>query len=314
MEGFQQKLAIKKNISYPLVMGGLVAGEVVKVGPGCHKLTIGDRVTGGLNVWVSGGQRKYAGHQRYTLAFEFEMVRIPKGSKLSYADALASGYQSAAHAIYQVLKMDRPEVLPPQKPRPKNKKICIMGASGLMGALGITYSKLSGYEVIAVCSAHNFDLVKSRGADHVFDRHDPETPARIRELFPIDFYYDAVKEPDALKSLFQIITGDEATESTPASPALICTLVPVTMPGMPTVPEGINVEMLGFKNYLPEHAEYMEWLMGKDGLMETGLREGWLRGTNAEVIGGLDKLEAAVQEVWHARVSGKKLIIDPWID
>ncbi|KAF1963890.1 GroES-like protein [Bimuria novae-zelandiae CBS 107.79] len=40
----------------------------------------------------------------------------------------------------------------------------------------------SGYSTIASCSPRSFDLVRSYGADHVFDYSDPETPSAIRKL------------------------------------------------------------------------------------------------------------------------------------
>lgn len=45
----------------------------------------------------------------------------------------------------------------------------IYGGSTATGSLAIQYAKLSGKSVIATASAHNFDLVKSLGADEVFD-------------------------------------------------------------------------------------------------------------------------------------------------
>lgn len=40
----------------------------------------------------------------------------------------------------------------------------------------------SGYSTIATCSPKNFDLVKSYGADHVFDYSHPDTPSQIKTL------------------------------------------------------------------------------------------------------------------------------------
>lgn len=51
-----------------------------------------------------------------------------------------------------------------------------------MGISGIQYAKLSGATVITTASPHNFDYLKSLGADHVFDYNDPSSPEKIREL------------------------------------------------------------------------------------------------------------------------------------
>jgi NADPH:quinone reductase-like Zn-dependent oxidoreductase len=47
---------------------------------------------------------------------------------------------------------------------------------------GIQFAKLSGLTVIATCSPRNFDLVKSLGADAVFDYKSPTCAADIKEL------------------------------------------------------------------------------------------------------------------------------------
>lgn len=45
----------------------------------------------------------------------------------------------------------------------------------------IQFAKLSGLHVVTTASPKNFDLVKSFGADEVFDYRDPEVSKKIRE-------------------------------------------------------------------------------------------------------------------------------------
>jgi NADPH:quinone reductase-like Zn-dependent oxidoreductase len=42
--------------------------------------------------------------------------------------------------------------------------------------LGIQFAKLSGYRVIATCSPHNADYLKSLGADTTIDYREYSTP------------------------------------------------------------------------------------------------------------------------------------------
>ncbi|KAF4637835.1 hypothetical protein G7Y89_g239 [Cudoniella acicularis] len=58
--------------------------------------------------------------------------------------------------------------------------VLIYGGSTVCGTLGIQFAKLAGYKVITTCSPRNNELVKSRGADEVFDYNDPESAAKIR--------------------------------------------------------------------------------------------------------------------------------------
>lgn len=70
--------------------------------------------------------------------------------------------------------------LPPTKvsePTP----VLIYGASTATGTLAVQFAKLSGAEVFATASPHNFDLVKKLGADHVFDYKDPSCGEQIRK-------------------------------------------------------------------------------------------------------------------------------------
>jgi NADPH:quinone reductase-like Zn-dependent oxidoreductase len=47
----------------------------------------------------------------------------------------------------------------------------------------------SGLEVITTCSKHNFDLVKSLGADHAFDYSSPSCAADIRKVTNDKLFY-----------------------------------------------------------------------------------------------------------------------------
>ena len=50
-----------------------------------------------------------------------------------------------------------------------NQKVLVYGASGSVGSYAIQIAKDAGCEVTAVCSARNFDMVQSLGADHCID-------------------------------------------------------------------------------------------------------------------------------------------------
>lgn len=50
-----------------------------------------------------------------------------------------------------------------------------------MGLFGIQYAKLSGLTVVTASSPHNFDYLKSLGADVVFDYHSPTLVEDVRK-------------------------------------------------------------------------------------------------------------------------------------
>lgn len=59
--------------------------------------------------------------------------------------------------------------------------ILIYGGSTATGIFGIQFAKLSGLKVIATASPHNFDYLKSLGAEAVFDYKSPTAAEDIRK-------------------------------------------------------------------------------------------------------------------------------------
>jgi NADPH:quinone reductase-like Zn-dependent oxidoreductase len=78
----------------------------------------------------------------------------------------------------------------------KGQSILINGASGSLGTYAIQLAKYYGADVTAVCSAQNFDLVKSIGADNVID-YTKEDFTQSQDKY--DIVYDAVMKSKASK-------------------------------------------------------------------------------------------------------------------
>lgn len=79
--------------------------------------------------------------------------------------------------LYQSLGLPSP-TNPAKEPVP----ILINGGSTGTGMLAIQFGKLSGLTVIATASPHNFDYLKSLGADFVFDYRSPTAGAEINNV------------------------------------------------------------------------------------------------------------------------------------
>lgn len=108
---------------------------------------------------------------------------IPDNMSFQEAATLGVGTITVGQTLYQSLKLALPTQHEEegkehiQKPRP----ILIYGGSTATGTLAIQFAKLSNYTVLTTCSPHNFDLVRSLGADAVFYYNDTEAVSRIRE-------------------------------------------------------------------------------------------------------------------------------------
>lgn len=86
-------------------------------------------------------------------------IKIPDNISFEEAATLGVGVSTVGQALYQSLKLPLPN-----KPSTAGEYILIYGGSTATGGLAMQYAKLSGLKVVATCSAHNFDYVKSLGA------------------------------------------------------------------------------------------------------------------------------------------------------
>ncbi|KAE8350331.1 chaperonin 10-like protein [Aspergillus coremiiformis] len=169
-----------KHIAFVSPTGTLVgcdyAGIVEDVGKAVKKpFKKGDRVCG----FIYGGnavQPEDGAFAEYIVAKGDIQIRIPDNVSFQEAATLGVGITTVGQGLYQSLKLALPTE-PLQEPVP----ILIYGGSTATGTLAIQFAKLSGYTVLATCSPHNFDLVKSLGADVVFDYKDPNSAAAIRK-------------------------------------------------------------------------------------------------------------------------------------
>jgi len=204
--------------------------------------------------------------------------------------------------------MSRP--IDPLNPIPTGKTILIWGGSSATGALAISHAKNAGHTVITTSSPHNFPLLKSLGADHIFDYNTIDaTISAIRELGQIDYWLDCISLPASLNAIFKIMEGPLGE----GKKIDLLLLLPPSMTGITTYPEGVNAKMLLFRNKAEENRELVAWMLGSGGYLESGIKGGWVKGVPAECIGGLGKVEEGIERVFEG-VSGKKLVVEPWLE
>jgi len=105
-------------------------------------------------------------------------MRIPPNIPFEEAATMGCGLATVGLAMYKHLGLPFLAFPPLQTSDfEKNRTpILIYGGSTATGTLAIQFAKLSGLEVITTSSPHNFSLLKSLGADYVFDY----APARPR--------------------------------------------------------------------------------------------------------------------------------------
>jgi NADPH:quinone reductase-like Zn-dependent oxidoreductase len=78
--------------------------------------------------------------------------------------------------------------------------------------LGLQYAKNSGFTVVTTCSPKNFELVKSLGADAVFDYNDADRcVAEIRDVTQgqLQLAWDCVASPEASRICARALSTDQ---------------------------------------------------------------------------------------------------------
>lgn len=163
------------------VVGSNFAGTVVAVASGTDTdLVPGDIVAGGSH-GSNPGNPENGAFATYIRAPAPLTMRLTPTAELApeKAATLATALATCTLALWSG---DALALLPstPEQPGEKPLSVLVYGGSTATGTIAIQLLRLSGLDPITTCSPHNFELVRSRGAEAVFDYADPDTPAAIK--------------------------------------------------------------------------------------------------------------------------------------
>lgn len=165
-------------IKYPFILGSDLAGEVVEIGSGVTRFTIGDRVLAhAVGTDPARNSAAEGSFQTYTVVLENMTAPIPNDMPYENAAVLPLGLSTAAWGLFQKdqLALDYPSA----SATPKGKAVLVWGGSTSVGSNAIQLAVAAGYEVIATASTRNFEYLKKLGARHVFDYHDTSAVKNI---------------------------------------------------------------------------------------------------------------------------------------
>ncbi|KAK4201206.1 Enoyl reductase LovC [Triangularia verruculosa] len=284
------------------------AGEVVATGSAVTNLFIGDRVCGAV-MGMNPNHPDVGAFANYVGARADRVLRIP--SSLPYHDgaALATSFMTAGLALFNSLKLPGS----PLHPTANAKPVLVYGGSTATGTAALQLLRLAGFTPIATCSPRNYELVKSYGAEQVFDYRSPDCAVTIREYTnnALEYSLDCITTVESMKICYAAIgrRGGRYTALDPFPDVVANTrrvvkadwvLGPVMLGkdiGWPA-PHGrpANPELSAFG---------VEWVRTVQSLLE----QGKLRAHPTEVRrGGLEGALDGLDRIKNKKVSGVKLV------
>ncbi|KAL5372953.1 hypothetical protein PMIN02_012516 [Paraphaeosphaeria minitans] len=276
------------------IIGCDLSGIVEEVGVDCTSVVKkGDKVYGvchGANM----NSEEDGAFAEYALVRDGHVAKIPENLSFEETATLGVGVTTIGQSLYMTMGLP----LPGEKPIEGAPFFLVYGGSSATGTLAIQYAKLSGCTVVTAASPENYELLKSRGADAVFDYHDPECARLIKEYTEGELYY--VLDCISTEQSYKLVA--EALPETPQKEVRVVALLPTdTWPrkditatailaytsfGKPFTKFGIDFPEI------PPHFEYgvMFWKLSQKLLAEgkvkphpVALRKGGLAG----IAGGI---------------------------
>lgn len=176
-------------IPLPHTSGTEVSGEIVGIGEGVKRFSVGDRVvvdpilvcgecsfciTGSSNMCLRGqvyGVQTDGGYAQFAVAPAKQLITLPEGMSYQDAAAVAVTGPTAWHMLHRRAGLRAGE------------DVLIIAAGSGIGVLAVQIAKLSGARVIATAgSADKMRQAQELGADHAVNHRDPDWPAQVRRL------------------------------------------------------------------------------------------------------------------------------------
>ncbi|MEE2059093.1 NADPH:quinone oxidoreductase family protein [Rhodococcus artemisiae] len=150
--------------SLPFAPGVELCGEVVSVGEGVTRFSVGDRVIGNPNLPLGA----FAEH---TLMDEVNAFAAPASLDDAEASALFIGYQTAWFALHRRTQLRGGETL------------LVHAAAGGVGSAAVQLGKAAGARVIGVVGGpEKAEYCRRLGADLVIDRHTDDFVPLVKEF------------------------------------------------------------------------------------------------------------------------------------
>ncbi|EOD50718.1 putative zinc-binding oxidoreductase protein [Neofusicoccum parvum UCRNP2] len=286
-----------------LISGCDYSGIVEEVHPSVTHLRVGDKIAG-LTHGANALNRTDGAFAEHIVVKAALCSKVPDSMTMEEAATLGAGVTTVAQGLYQTLRLPWPTA-----PTPDPFPVLVYGGSTATGTLAIQFAKLSGCEVLATCSPHNFELVRRLGADHVFDYRTPGVGREIRDAAGgrLAHVLDCISSPASAAICAEAIGSEGGKYST---------LVPVNDFPRDDVTVSLGIAYTAFgeefrkgDTVTPAKPEDFEFAARFWKTAEELLAQGKIKSHPPEVRnGGLGGILDGMEDMRQEKVSGVKLV------
>nr|A0A8K1AWG4.1 RecName: Full=Trans-enoyl reductase tndF; AltName: Full=Talaronoid C biosynthesis cluster protein F [Aspergillus flavipes]QVR97765.1 TndF [Aspergillus flavipes] len=162
---YQRDYGMPPVLIYPAVLGSDTAGVVVKLGSNVTTVPgPGSRVIAFASSFYQGGSPDHGAFQTYTLAQSEGVIPLPDSLSFEEGAVFPLAVLTALTAWTTIgMRLDT-------RYSPVDQQaVLIWGASSSVGSFAVQSAKTLGFTIYATASPEHHDLVKTLGADAVFD-------------------------------------------------------------------------------------------------------------------------------------------------
>ncbi|KAJ5928194.1 Polyketide synthase enoylreductase [Penicillium verhagenii] len=288
------------------------AGIVVALGSQVAadgRFSLGDRVVGAVQGSNQSDPQSGA-YCEYIRAEPDFTFHIPDDMPFTTAPGISgTGIATLGVALFWSLQITGKLDAPVTKP----EDVLIYGGSSTIGLLAIQMVKLCGYRVITTCSPRNFDLVRSYGADLVFDYNSPTCAKDVRAATKntLRFVLDPFSEAKTLRLCHEAMgrTGGRycALEQYDSSLCERKTIKHELVMGGAIAGKGVELpEPYG----IPPRPEIGEWARPWYKCVQGLISSGKLKPVPVDILPGrFDGILSGLDILKNGTVSGKKLVV-----
>lgn len=184
-------------LTFPVTLGGDIAGIVTEVGPHTTTVAVGDKVYGQAAA-VAGNSGAFA---EFAATSVEEISPIPRNLDFKQAASLPLAGVSALQALTEHINLQ------------KGQKIFITGGAGGIGTIAIQIAKHIGAYVATTATNKGLEITRQLGADEVIDY---KTQDFTEVLHDFDAVYDLVGTE--FEKTFQVLKKEGKAVSMVAQP------------------------------------------------------------------------------------------------